>query len=255
MKTHLELEPISIVERCETDLIANKAALQGMRHLSSCSTHHTISKPQKEQANMIARQLLQTHIEQENKYSIWLHAGAKQHNIARHDLFVLRNPHCTIIDSVKSHHQPSTKSQPKTSTVAPDRHTPDQISRIWLEPARRARICRWTPPVPEDTASVIVARTALVVVCLCDGLLTIVEVLLWDSDGKMVLSIVIMAAVWVRTRPELVLQQRHLTVVNASVQDLPRRRQIAWRPWNGQQHGCGVGITKRFDAQIADQDM
>ena len=37
-------------------LIANKAALQGMRHLSPCSTHYAILKPQKEQANMIARQ-------------------------------------------------------------------------------------------------------------------------------------------------------------------------------------------------------
>ena len=64
-----------------------------------------------------------------------------------------------------------------------------------------------------------------------------------------------MAAVWVRARPELVLEQRHLTVVNASVQDLPSRRHVAWRPWNGQQHGCVVGIKKIFDAQIADQDM
>jgi len=67
----------------------------------------------------------------------------------------------------------------------------------------------------------------------------------------MVLNPSSMAAVWVRARPELVLEQRHLTVVNSSVQDLPRRRQVAWRPWNGQQHGCVVGIKKKNDAQIA----
>ena len=54
----------------------------------------------------------------------------------------------------------------------------------------------------------------------------------------MVLSILIKAAARVWASSELVLKQRDLTVMDASVQDLPRTRQVAW---NGQQHDCVVG--------------